>query len=254
MAQQLAGRVAVVTGGGKGIGAHYVRGLALAGARVAAADVDSAAAQATAERLRAEGCDVVGLAVDVSDPTSVEQMAAEAVARFGQLDILVNNAALFSVLMPKRPFQELQPEDWDRVLAVNVKGLFLCARAAFPCLRASEHGRIINISSGTVFSGQSGFLHYVTSKGAVVAFTRALAREVGQHGITVNTLAPGLTASESAAASYPAGELEARAQSRAIKRVEMPEDLVGAVVFLASDAAAFITGQTIVVDGGTVMH
>ena len=254
MDERLKGRVAIVTGGGKGIGLHYVRGLAAAGARVAAADIDATAAEATAANLRAEGADVIGLAVDVADPQSVDRMVAQTVERFGRLDILVNNAALFAVLMPKRAFQDLQPEDWDRVLAVNVKGLFLCARAAFPHLRDSGHGRIISISSGTVFSGSPGFLHYVTSKGAVIAFTHALARELGEHNITVNAIAPGLTASESALAAYAPGEIEARAKDRAMKRVQVPEDLVGSVVFLSSDDAAFMTGQTLVVDGGVVMH
>lgn len=156
MDERLAGRVAVVTGGGKGIGAHYVRALAQAGARVAAVDIDADAAVATAERLRGQGAEVVGMPVDVSDAASVERMVAQVVERFGRLDVLVNNAALFSVLMPRRAFQDLKPEDWDRVLAVNVKGLFLCARAAFPHLRASGHGRIINVSSGTVFNGSPG--------------------------------------------------------------------------------------------------
>jgi 3-oxoacyl-[acyl-carrier protein] reductase len=254
MDERLQGRVALVTGGGKGIGAHYVRALARAGAKVAAADIDQAAAEETARRLSAEGAEVVGLAVDTSDADSVQRAVAQTVERLGRLDILVNNAALYAALMPKRAFQDLEPGDWDRVLAVNVKGLFLCARAAFSHLRASGHGRIINISSGTVFSGSPGFLHYVTSKGAVVAFTRALAREVGEHNITVNAIAPGLTASETALAAYPDGAFEARAKDRALARVQVPEDLVGAVVFLASDDAAFITGQTIVVDGGNAMH
>jgi 3-oxoacyl-[acyl-carrier protein] reductase len=252
--ERLKGRVALVTGGGKGIGAHYVRGLARAGARVAAADIDAAAADETARRLSAEGAEVIGLRVDTSDADSVQQMVDATVQRLGRLDILVNNAALYSALMPKRAFYELKPEDWDPVLAVNVKGLFLCARAAFPHLRDSGNGRIINISSGTVFSGSPGFLHYVTSKGAVVAFTRALAREVGEYGITCNAIAPGLTASETAVAAYPEGAFEARAKDRAIARVQVPEDLVGAVVYLASDAAAFVTGQTLVVDGGNAMH
>ncbi len=254
MDDRLAGRVALVTGGGKGIGAHYVRGLAQAGASVAAADIDEAAAGDTAARLSAEGCAVAGLHVDVADPDSVQRAVDSTVERFGRLDVLVNNAALFTVLMPRRAFHELEPADWDRVLAVNVKGLFLCARAAYPHLRAGGHGRIISISSGTVFSGTPGFLHYVTSKGAVIAFTRALAREVGADGITVNAIAPGLTASETALTVYPEDAFEARAKDRAIARVQVPEDLVGAVVFLASDAAAFITGQTLVVDGGSALH
>jgi 3-oxoacyl-[acyl-carrier protein] reductase len=252
--ERLKGRVAIVTGGGKGIGAHYVRALAASGARVAAADIDEAAAQETARKLSAEGADVLPIKVDVSSPESVEQMIQTVVQRYGGIDILVNNAALYAQLMPKRPFFEITPEDWDRVQAVNVKSLFLCAKAAFPYLRDSGRGRVINISSGTVFSGQVGFLHYVTSKGAVVAFTRSLARETGQYNMTVNAIAPGLTASETAVAAYPAGEIESRAASRAIKRVQVPEDLVGAVVFLATDEAAFITGQTLVVDGGNVMH
>lgn len=254
MDERLKGRVALVTGGGKGIGAHYVQALAEAGASVAAADIDEAAAGATAARLVTAGHAVAGLHIDVADPDSVQRAVDQTVERFGRLDILVNNAALFSVLMPKRAFHELDPAEWDRVLAVNVKGLFLCARAAYPHLRASGHGRIINISSGTVFNGCPGFLHYVTSKGAVIAFTRALAREVGADGITVNAIAPGLTASETALAAYPQGAFEERAKDRALARVQVPQDLVGAVVFLASDAAAFITGQTLVVDGGSVFH
>jgi NAD(P)-dependent dehydrogenase (short-subunit alcohol dehydrogenase family) len=250
----LTGRVALVTGGGKGIGAHYVRALAESGAKVAAADIDQAAAEATAARLSSEGAEVLGLPIDVTDEASVERAVAGAVERFGRLDVLVNNAALYSVLMPKRKFWEETADAWDKVLAVNLKGSFLCAKAAFPHLRESGHGRIINISSGTVFSGSPGFLHYVTSKGGVVAFTRALARDCGEFGITVNAIAPGLTASETALAAYPEGEIAARANSRAIKRTEVPEDLVGAVCFLASDAAAFITGQTLVVDGGNAMH
>src|SRR5262249_25874604 len=178
----------------------------------------------------------------------------EVAERFGRIDVLVNNAALAAALMPRRSFLELDPAVWDRVMAVNVKGMFLCARATFPHLRDSGRGRIINISSGTVFNGSPGMLHYVTSKGGVIAFTRALARELGEYGITVNAIPPGLTASEPIAAAAAPGELEARAAARAFKRIQVPEDLVGTVVFLASDAAAFMTGQTIVVDGGAVMN
>lgn len=253
MDTRLVGRVAIVTGGGKGIGAHYCRALSSAGAAVGVADIDVQAAEATAEDIKANGSQAIAMQVDVADPESVTRMVRQVVDHFGRLDILVNNAALYTAVLPKRPFYELAPEDWDRVLAVNVKGLFLCSKAAFPHLRASGHGRIINISSSTAFSGTTGFLHYVSSKGAVIAFTRALAREVGEYGITVNAIAPGLTASATAVAVQDPSEFEARAESRAIKRVEVPQDLVGTLVFLASDDAAFITGQTLVVDGGNVM-
>jgi 3-oxoacyl-[acyl-carrier protein] reductase len=251
---RLAGRVAVVTGGGKGIGAVYCRALCGEGALVAAADIDGEAAAAHAEKLRAEGAQALGLRVDVSDQASVAAMVDEAVRQFGRLDILVNNAALYTALLPKRPFWERDPAEWDAVLQVNVKGLYLCVHAAFPYLKESGHGRIINISSGTVFLGTTGFLHYVTSKAAVVGFTRALAREVGEFNITVNALAPGLTASETALTKQTMDELEAPLQVRAIKRVQAPDDLVGTLLFLASDDSAFVTGQTLLVDGGAGMH
>ncbi len=251
---RLAGRVAIVTGGGKGIGAVYTAGLAREGARVVAADIDEAAAEAQVARLRAEGADALAVRVDTADAASVEAMVRAAVDRFGGLDILVNNAALYTALLPKRPFWELDEAAWDRVLRVNVTGLWLCARAALPHLRASGRGRIINISLATVMAGTPGFLHYVSSKGAVIALTRAMAREVGDFNITVNAIAPGLTASETGKAVQSQEELERPVAQRCLKRVQVPEDLVGAVVFLASDAAAFITGQTLVVDGGAVFH
>jgi len=232
----------------------YTAGLAREGARVVAADIDEAAAEAQVARLRAEGADALAVRVDTADAASVEAMVRAAVDRFGGLDILVNNAALYTALLPKRPFWELDEAAWDRVLRVNVTGLWLCARAALPHLRASGRGRIINISSATVMAGTPGFLHYVSSKGAVIALTRAMAREVGDFNITVNAIAPGLTASETGKAVQSQEELERPVAQRCLKRVQVPEDLVGAVVFLASDAAAFITGQTLVVDGGAVFH
>ncbi len=251
---RLLARVAVVTGGGQGIGAAYALGLARQGARVAIADVNGEAATAMANKLNAGGYDATGLCTDVSDESSVEAMVQAVVRRFGGIDILVNNAGIFASLMPKRNFWDIQPSDWDRVMQINAKGPFLCARAALPYLKASGRGRIINISSGTVAMGTPGFLHYVSSKGAVMAFTRALAHEVGAFNITVNTIAPGLTASDGALSSYSAEELEAPAKFRAIQRLQVPEDLVGAVVFLASDESAFMTGQMLLVDGGLAMH
>lgn len=254
MSERLAGKVAIVTGGGKGIGAHFVRGLAANGARVAAVDIDGAAGEAIARRLCEEGLDVIGIQADVSDAGSVERMTGAVADRFGGIDILVNNAALFTALFPHRPFDELSEETWDKVMAVNVKGPWLCARAAYPFLKASGRGRIINIASDTALNGAIGLAHYVSSKGAVIGFTRALSREVGQYQITVNAIAPGLTASDTAVAGYPAEWFECRAQLRSLKRVEVPEDLVGTLVFLASDDSAFMTGQTLAVNGGSVLH
>lgn len=249
-AGRLAGRTVLVTGGGKGIGAVYGQALAREGARVVAADIDGDGAERQAARLRAAGGEALGLTVDTSDAASVEAMVQAAVQQFGGLDVLVNNAALYTALLPKRPFWELDEAEWDRVLQVNVKGLWLCARAALPHLKASGRGRIINISSGTVMAGSTGFLHYVSSKAAVIGMTRAMAKEIGDFNITVNAIAPGLTASETGKQVQTAEELAVPVARRALKRVQVPEDLVGTVVFLASDDAAFISGQTLLVDGG----
>ena len=190
--------------------------------------------------------------VDVSEEAQVEALAAATVARFGQIDILVNNAALFAPLQ-EQPFETIDVALWDRVMAVNVRGMFLVAKHVAPHMIARRYGKIINIGSGTAARGIPNMLHYVTSKGAVTAFTRALSRELGAHNICVNTLAPGFTISDSVVAHNP-GHLEsARAPAiarRALKRDEVPEDLVGTLIFLASAESDFITGQTIAVDGG----
>ena len=192
---------------------------------------------------------------DVSDESSVAAMVDATVAKWGGVDILINNAAIWASLRAK-PFQDISPEEWDKLMAVNVKGPFLCARAVVPHMRAGKYGRIVNIASGTAYKGTPNFLHYVTSKGAVIAMTRALAREVGEDGITVNTLAPGLVLSEQVVASPELLEkLSAPVMaSRAIKRDQLPQDLVGPLLFLVSDDAAFMTGEVTVIDGGSVMH
>jgi NAD(P)-dependent dehydrogenase (short-subunit alcohol dehydrogenase family) len=178
-------------------------------------------------------------------------MVEATVRRFGRIDVLVNNAALFSKLAPK-PIEEIPVEEWDRVMAVNVRGVFLCCQAVLPQMRRQGRGKIVNIASGIIISGRPNLLHYVTSKGAVFALTRALAREVGLAGITVNSLAPGLTATEGTRAQLDPEEFAGQRQMRALARDETPEDLEGTLVFLASDDSDFITGQMIVVNGGAV--
>jgi len=250
--ERLKGRVAIVTGAGSGIGKALAMRLAQDGAAVVVADLKAYDA-AAAEIARSAGARTLGLQVDVSSEADVERMAAETVKAFGRIDILVNNAAVFSTLELK-PFEKIPADEWRKVMEVNTLGVFLCCRACAPHMRKGGYGRIINLASGAPLKGVPLFLHYIASKGAVIAMTRGLARELGVDGITVNSLAPGFTLSENVAkieAHRRAGEIT-RA-TRAIKRDETPEDLVGAVSFLASADAAFITGQTLVVDGGSAM-
>jgi NAD(P)-dependent dehydrogenase (short-subunit alcohol dehydrogenase family) len=250
----LDGSVAVVTGGAVGIGAVYVEGMARAGASVLATDIDDEAAVALAKRLQADGLQVESMRMDVTDPAQIDEAFRFADKRFGGVDILVNNAALFTTLLPMRPFTEIESEEWARVMKVNVEAPFLCAKAALPYLRRSGRGRIINISSTTALTGAPTMLHYITSKGAVIALTRALAREVGGDAITVNSIAPGLTSSPTALSTVDAERFDAAAATRALKRHQQPEDLVGTLLFLASEASAFVTGQTHVVDGGAFLQ
>ena len=247
---RLQDKVAIVTGSAQGIGRVYARRLASEGARVVVTDVLDG--EPAADEIRKQGGDALALRTDVTDEKSVGEMAKTTAERFGQIDILVNNAALFGNIQ-RSPFDQLSVEEWDRVMAVNVKGLFLCARAVLPYMKSQKSGRIINISSGTVLQGTPMFLHYVTSKGAVVAFTRALAKEVGEFGITVNSIAPGHTLSDAVKRRGPKVD-EHTVAVRSIKRSQVPEDLAGTVVFLSSEDSAFITGQMIVVDGGSSFH
>ena len=246
----LDGKVAIVTGGGRGIGSRYCRGLAQEGARVMVADINEAGARQVASEIGG-----ASTRVDVADQASVEQMIATTVNTFGRVDILINNAATFTELIqPRKRFDEIPVDEWDRVMAVNVRGTWLCARAVAPHFRQQRSGVIINISSGTIFNGTEGFAHYVTSKAAVWGMARVLARELGEYGVRVNSITPGLTSSEMVQEVYPAEWLEARAQGRVFRREEAPEDLVGTVVFLCSDLSAFTTGQTFNVDGGANFH
>ncbi len=250
---RLQGKTAIVTGGARGIGAAFSEALAQEGAAVLIADVlDGAGVVA---RIEAAGGRALYHRTDVSDPASTKAMAQAALSAFGRIDILVNNAAIFASL-EKKSFLDIESEEWDRLMAVNLRGPFECVKAVAPHMIAARSGRIINIASGTVFKGQTGFLHYVTSKGGVVAMTRSLARELGGHNVIVNAIAPGLTMSEAIADNpmWSGAASQPTVKTRALQRDQKPEDLTGALVFLASDECGFMTGQCMVVDGGSVMR
>ena len=251
---RLSGRVALVTGGAKGIGRHYSSALAAEGARVMIADIADGADLA-AEIAQKHGANSVASEVfDVADEAQVKRLVARTLERFGKIDILVNNAALYAPL-PTLKVTDIDVDLWDKVMAINIRGPFLMVKHVAPHMIAQGYGKIINIGSGTAYRGIPWMLHYVTSKGGVMAFTRALARELGEHGIRVNTLAPGFTLSDTVLSENPGHVRTAReraVQSRSLRRDEHPQDLLGALVFLASAESDFVTGQTLAVDGGNV--
>jgi 3-oxoacyl-[acyl-carrier protein] reductase len=251
MAGSLEGRVAIVTGGGGGLGEAICAKLAASGAALAAVDRELERAERVAELVSSSGGRSIAIEVDVSDKRSVEAMTERVSAELGGVDILVNNAAIY----PRRAWTEIEEEEWDRVMAVNLKGYFLCARAAFPHMRERGWGRIVNVSSITFFIGWTLLLDYVSSKGGIVGFTRTLARETGPDGVTVNAIAPGAFPTD-AEKIHPNPEEYNRwvLDQQSIKRRGTPEDIGNLVAFLASDAASFITGQTIGIDGGWMMH
>ncbi len=246
------GRVAIITGAGRGIGQAYAKSLAEEGAKICVTDIIDT--DNTVNIIKQAGGDAIGVKCDVLVKDQIEAMVAATIEAYGKIDILVNNAALFADIGQK-PFMEISEDEWDRVMQVNTRGVFSCVKAVVPEMRKNQYGKIVNIASGTVFKGSPMLLHYVSSKGAMVAFTRALAREVGDDNICVNALAPGLTMSEKVAGDpqWNASK-DANAATRAFKREELPEDLVGAMKFLCSSESDFMTGQTMVVDGGSAMH
>lgn len=245
----LEGKVAIVTGGAQGIGRAIADGLAEAGARIVIADLQGA------DEAAAAYADGVGFTVDVASPEAVSAMAEQTIERCGGIDILVNNAGIYASL-PMRSFEDIPVEEWRQVMDVNVMSMFLCSRAVVPNMRERGGGRIVNISSGTPFRGVPFLLHYVTSKGAVVAFTRALAKELGDDDILVNCVAPGFTISDGVKEHPDVVEKlsEVSVAARTIKRDQVPEDVVGTTVFFCGPGSDFITGQTMVIDGGQFFH
>ena len=248
---RLKDKIVIVTGGAQGIGRVYGLGVAAEGARVVVADV--ADPTPTVKEIEARGGQALGVSCDVSREEDTQRLATETLARFGRIDVLVNNAAVYGTLK-RRPFMEIPVEEWDRVMAVNLRGLFLSARAVFPTMKAQGKGKIINIASSTFFKGVPNYIHYTTSKGGVVGFTRSLARELGEFGIRVNAIAPGFTLSGENEKNISEERKQENIRMRMLKRAEVPQDIVGTLIFLASDDSDFVTGQTILVDGGGSVH
>jgi 3-oxoacyl-[acyl-carrier protein] reductase len=245
----LKGRVAIVTGAGQGIGRTFAKAFARTGAIAVIAERDSARADAVADEIAKTGGRALVWQTDVGDVQSVARLAEAVLSELGRIDILVNNAAIFSTL-EMRPFEEIPLEEWDAVLRVNVTGPMLCARAVLPSMRKQKWGRIVNIASGAVTLGRPNYLHYITSKAALVGMTRSMARELGAQGITVNAILPGATFTEVERKTVTPAQKERIIAQQCIPRPQVPEDLVGALLFLSSDASGFVTGQALTVDGG----
>ena len=247
----LAGRVAIVTGAGGGLGHGICDSLAAAGATVVATGRTESSLNDTVALVTANGGKAVARVCDASNQNEIEALMQSVASEFGRIDILINNAAIY----PRREWTEITAESWDEVMATNLKGYFLCARAAFPYLKAHGTGRIINVASITFFGGWSMLLDYVTSKGGIVGFSRALAREIGPDGVTVNSISPGAFPTDAEKIHPNQDEYNQMVlDNQSVKRRGTPNDIGNLVVFLSSDGASFITGQLIQIDGGWVMH
>ena len=250
---RLKDRVTIVTGAGQGIGEAFAQKLAGEGAKVVVADMNDEKAQAVATHLTAKGYDALAVKTDVSEEEDIRALARTVLERYGRIDVLINNAAIFSTIKTK-PIEEITVEEWDRLMGVNLRGMFLCSKGVIPHMKAQRKGKIINISSATVFMGKPYYIHYVTSKAGVIGFTRALARELGEFNINVNCITPGYTKTEVPRGTTTAEQLTAIINHQCIKRIGTPGDLTGAMIFLASDESDFMSGQIVNVDGGDNLH
>ena len=252
---RLKNKVAIVTGGSQGIGKAFSLSLLEEGAKVVVAVRDILKASWINQAADEKGGEVLIIHTDISEEESTKKMADKTIEHFGKIDILINNAGISSRVETK-PFYEISAQEWDKIMQVNLKGTFLCSKAVYPQMKKQGKGKIINVSSAGFFKGVPLFLHYISSKGGIIALTRALAREVGGDGISVNAIAPGFTLTDEMRKQPIFNEefVKANASSRCFKRIEVSEDVTGAMVFLASDDSDFITGQTVVVDGGSVLH
>jgi len=242
-------RMAIVTGAGQGIGRAIALGLAREGATVVIADINQESASAVKNEIEASGGKALAIRTDVSNESSVQAMAKKSLAEFGRMDILVNNAGIF----PTSSVEEMSEEDWDRVIGTNLVGAFLCARAVVPRFLEQKSGRIISLTSGRAFQGAKNGAHYAASKAGIIGFSKSLALELASHGITVNVICPGITDTAQPRGHQTEEQMYAQGQRIPLGRIGQPEDLVGPAIFLASDAAAFVTGQTILVNGGSIM-
>lgn len=252
---RLHNQVTIITGAAHGIGRAYARRFAEEGARVVIADIDGPAAKATALAFSEMGLSAWSRTTDVKDYSNVAGLMSETLERFGRIDVLLNNAAIYvTQKLWKGPVEELALDEWDRVMEVNLKGVFLCSKAVIPIMKRQRSGKIINIASGTFFSGSGNMPHYTTAKGGVVALTRVMARQLGDWGINVNCMTPGSTMSEENVTEDVLARREGSVNKRCFKRVETPKDIVGTALFLASHDSDFITGQLLVVEGGGIMH
>ena len=252
---RLQNKVTVITGAAHGIGKAYARRFAEEGAHVVIADIDSGGGQTAAKALMEAGFSAWARATDVRNYLNVEGLMRETADRFGRIDVLLNNAAIYvTQKLWKGPVEDLDLAEWDRVIEVNLKGVFLCSKAAIPIMKQQRSGKIINIASGTFFSGSGNMPHYTSAKGGVIALTRVMARQLGEWGINVNCMTPGSTMSEDSVTEEVLKRREGSMDKRAFRRVETPADIVGTALFLASSDSDFITGQLLVVEGGGIMH